>query len=109
MSMDCRKYCPTAMFTTGASPGCARNIRQPKYAKYSAPSHCTAKKRAGAAVNKAATPATASHIKTWSPAMMPKVEAKPPRTPPLAVEVNNAKLPGPGIARKTTMASTNAA
>ncbi|MDP2015199.1 LysE family transporter, partial [Hydrogenophaga sp.] len=39
--------------------------------------------------------ATASHINTWSPAITPKVAAKPPRIPPLPVEVTSARLPGP--------------
>ena len=55
-----------------------------------------------------ATPAMAAHIKTWSPAMTPKVAARPPRMPPLPVEVINARLPGPGIARNNTIAATKA-
>ena len=43
-------------------------------------------------------PATAAHIKTWSPAMMPKAAIKPPRKPAWAVLVSKARLPGPGIA-----------
>jgi hypothetical protein len=48
-------------------------------------SHCTPEKSTGAACNTAATPATASHLSTWSPAMTPKVAARPPFTPPLPV------------------------
>jgi len=58
--------------------------------------------------SKAATPATAIHISTWSPAITPRVAARPPRMPPLLVEVMSARLPGPGIARNNTMAATKA-
>ena len=34
-----------------------------------------------------ATPATASHISTWSPAITPMVAANPPATPPLPVQM----------------------
>jgi hypothetical protein len=47
-------------------------------------------------------------MSTWSPAMMPKVAASPPRMPPLPVEVISARLPGPGMARKIRIAATNA-
>ena len=35
------------------------------------------------------------------------VAARPPRMPPLPVEVMRARLPGPGIIRKTMTATTN--
>ena len=65
-----------------------------------------AENRVGVVSNTVATPATASHISTWSPTMMPPVEASPPRMPPLDVELNKAKLPGPGMNKKTTTATT---
>jgi hypothetical protein len=37
---------------------------------------------------------------------MPKAATKPPRKPAWAVLVSNAKLPGPGIARKMMTAPT---
>ena len=53
-----------------------------------------------------ATPATANQISTWSPTMMPAVEARPPRTPPLAVQLKMARFPGPGMNKKTNTATT---
>lgn len=37
-----------------------------------------------------------------------KVDATPPRMPPLPVDVMTAKLPGPGMARNTMTAATKA-
>jgi hypothetical protein len=53
-----------------------------------------------------ATPATAIHINTWSPAITPNVAPKPPAIPPLLVEVIKARLPGPGMAKNKTIAAT---
>jgi hypothetical protein len=47
-------------------------------------------------------------MSTWSPTITPKVAASPPATRPLVVEVMIARLPTPGIARKTMMATTKA-
>jgi hypothetical protein len=73
-----------------------------------APAYCTTPNTAGLAVSSAATPATASHISTWSPTITPSVAASPPTMRPLLVEVMIARLPTPGIARKTITAMTNA-
>jgi hypothetical protein len=60
----------------------------------------------GLANSSADKPATAAHISTWSPAMMPKAATSPPRSPACAVEVSKARLPGPGIAKKRMTAPT---
>src|SRR6218665_2359623 len=96
------------MWSTGGAPGAAVSILQPSQARDAAPSHCTAGKAAGYALSNVATPATATHISSWSPAITPSVAARPARTPPLVVEVIKARFPGPGMARNNTMAATKA-
>lgn len=59
-------------------------------------------------VSIAATPSIAAIISSQSPSMMPASEAKPPRGPPLPVEVRTANVPGPGSARNTSTARQNA-
>ena len=104
----CLKKRPDDMSMTGSSPGDDLIICKPKYAKYIAPTHCNAANHKGEAFKIAAKPATAAHINTWSPAMTPNVALIPPRRPPKAVEVNKARFPGPGIAKNTITAPTNA-
>jgi hypothetical protein len=47
-------------------------------------------------------------MRIWSPTITPKVAASPPAMRPFVVEVMMARLPTPGMARKTITATTKA-
>ena len=90
-----------------AAPGLAVSILNPGQARWAAPSHCTACKAAGYATSKAATPATAIHISTWSPAITQR-GAQPTPDAALAGGGDGARLPGRGWPETKMMATTKA-